>query len=94
VAIGTDSLGSAQRGNERDVVILQEKSGKVHMVIGWKQARAEIVQRHQGAPRGSVVREYSHTPYQPHVDGTLMAARVRRIASLHAKWPRTEQALS
>jgi len=52
VTIGTDGLGGGHGGNESDVVILEEEGFKVQVFIGWKQARAQIVQRHRCSPYG------------------------------------------
>jgi hypothetical protein len=53
VTIGTDGLGGGHGGNESEVVILKEEGFKVQVFIGWKQARAQTVQRHRCSPLGA-----------------------------------------
>jgi len=38
VTIGADGLGSGHRGNEGEVMVLQEEGFKVQVVIRWKKA--------------------------------------------------------
>ncbi len=53
VTIGADGLGGGHRGHEGEVVVLQDEGFKMQVVIGGKQARAQIVQRHRCSPLGA-----------------------------------------
>src|SRR5215471_10982449 len=50
VTIGADGLGSGHRGHKCEVVVLEQKRGKVQMFIRGKEVRAQLVQRHRYAP--------------------------------------------